>query len=149
MKAHASLYKYVIRHIRAAAACICKWRQTLAPLHQHGGLNGAFAHVRKVSKSHMVLQIFNWVCINYIREVSNCFYFYSIATKFTLKLLSKIISKIRYSKYCILDHITIEALLYQSLRIMLTFKSNRSMISVANMTCIIWKYILYIFMHPF
>ena len=47
-------------------------------------------------------------------------------------LLSKIISKIRYSKTCMLYHITyitIEALRYQPLRFILTFKSNRSMIS--------------------
>ena len=46
MKAYASVKKYVIRHIRAFAACICRLRQTLAPLHQHGGLNVVFAHVR-------------------------------------------------------------------------------------------------------
>ena len=52
-------------------------------------------------------------------------------TKFILVLLSKNISKIRYSKACILYHITyttIEALLYQPLRCILTFKSNRSII---------------------
>ena len=65
-----------------------------------------------------------------------CFYF--MATKFILVLLSKIISKIRYSKYCILYHITyttIEALLYQPLRFILTFKSNRSMISFGRKHC--------------
>ena len=73
-----------------------------------------------------------------------------MATKFILVLLSKDISKIRYSYACILYHITcttIEALLYQPLRFVLTFKSNRSMISlegsIANMTCI------HTFMHPF
>ena len=53
-----------------------------------------------------------------------------MATKFTFVLLSKIISKIRYSKSCILYHITyttIEALFYQLLRFLLTFKSNRGM----------------------
>ena len=61
-----------------------------------------------------------------------------MATKFTLVLLSKIISKIRYSKACILYHITyttIEALLYQPLRFILTFKSNRSMISFGRKHC--------------
>ena len=61
-----------------------------------------------------------------------------MATKFTLELLSKIISKIRYSKYCILYHITyttIEALLYQPLRLILNFKSNRSMISFGRKHC--------------
>ena len=51
-----------------------------------------------------------------------------LATKFTLVLLSKIISKIRYLKSCILYNITyttIEALLYQPLRFILTLKSNR------------------------
>ena len=74
-----------------------------------------------------------------------------MATKFTLVLLSKIISKIKYSKSCILYRITyttIEALLYQPLRFILTFKSKRSVFSfggsIANMT-----YILYTFMHPF
>ena len=68
-----------------------------------------------------------------------------IPTKFTLVLQSKIISKIRYSKSCILYHIkytTIEALLYQPLRFILTFKSHRGMIFfegiIANMTCISW-----------
>ena len=58
-------------------------------------------------------------------------FFDFIDTKFTLVLLSKIILKIRYSKSCILYHTytTIEALLYQSLRCILIFKSNRSMIS--------------------
>ena len=59
-----------------------------------------------------------------------CFDF--MATKFTFVLLSKIILKIRYSKSCISYHITytpIEALLYQPLRFILTFKSNISMIS--------------------
>ena len=58
--------------------------------------------------------------------------------KFTLVLLSKIISKIRYSKSCILYHITyttIEAPLYQPLRFILTFKSNRSMISFGKKHC--------------
>ena len=57
--------------------------------------------------------------------------------------------KIRYSKSCILYHITyttIEALLYQPLRFILTFKSNSSMISlegsITNMTCIIYFHFL-------
>ena len=61
-----------------------------------------------------------------------------MATKFTLVLLSKIISKIRYSKSCILYHITYtttEALLYQPLRFKFTFKSNRSMISFGRKHC--------------
>ena len=61
-----------------------------------------------------------------------------MATKFTLVLLSKIISKIRDSKSCILYHIaytTIEALLYQPLRFMLAFKSNRSMVSFGRKHC--------------
>ena len=65
-------------------------------------------------------------------------FFDFMASKFTLELLSKIISKIRYSKYCILYHITyatIEALLYQPLRFILTFKSNRSMISFGRKHC--------------
>ena len=47
-------------------------------------------------------------------------------------LLSKIISKIRYSKSRLLYHITytkIEALLCQPLRFIPAFKSNRGMIS--------------------
>ena len=61
-----------------------------------------------------------------------------MATNFTLVLLSKIILKIRYSKSCILYHITlrtIETLLYQPLRFILTFKSNRSMISFGRKHC--------------
>ena len=97
----------------------------------------------------MVVQIFILACINYIREVSNCSFDF-IATKFTLVLLSKIILKIRYSKSCILYHITyttIEALLYQHLRFILTFKSNRSMISFGRKLC---KYDMHdTFMNPF
>ena len=61
-----------------------------------------------------------------------------MASKFTLELLSKIISQIRYSKYCILYHITyttIEAPLYQPLRSILTFKSNRSVITFGRKHC--------------
>ena len=61
-------------------------------------------------------------------------------TKFILVLLSKSISKIRYSKYCLLYQITyttIEVLLYQLHRFILTFTSN------INMTCI------YTVMHAF
>ena len=60
------------------------------------------------------------------------FFFDFMATKFKLVLQSKIILKIRYSKSCILYHITnttVEALPYQPLRFKLIFKSNRSMIS--------------------
>ena len=73
-----------------------------------------------------------------------------MTTKFTLVLLSKIISKIRYSKSCILYHITyttIEALLFQPLRLILTFKRNESMISFRRKHC---KYEMHnTFMHPF
>ena len=65
-------------------------------------------------------------------------FFYFMATKFTLVLLSKIISKIRYSKSCILYHITyttIEALLYQPLRFISTLKSNISMFSYGQKHC--------------
>ena len=61
-----------------------------------------------------------------------------MATKFTLELLSKVISKIRYSNYCISYHITyttIEALVYQPLRFILYFKRNRSMISFGRRHC--------------
>ena len=65
-------------------------------------------------------------------------FFDFMAMKFTLVLLSKIISKIRYSKSCILYHITyttIEALLYQPLRFILTLKRNRKMISFGRKHC--------------
>ena len=71
------------------------------------------------------------------KKFSNCF-FYLMVTKFILVLLSKNISKIRYSKSCIFYHITcttIEALLYQLLRFILTFKSNRSMVSFGRKHC--------------
>ena len=61
-----------------------------------------------------------------------------MVTKFILVLLSMIISKVRYSKSCILYHITyttIKALLYQPLRFVLTFKSNRSMVSFGRKHC--------------
>ena len=87
--------------------------------------------------------------MNRIREVSNCSFDF-IATKFTLVLLSKIILKIRYSKSCIFYNITyttIVALLYQHLRLILTFKSNRSMISFGRKHC---KYDMHdTFMHHF
>ena len=59
-------------------------------------------------------------------------FFDFMSTKFTFLLLQKIISKIRFSKSCILYHIsytTIEALLYQPLRFILTLKSNGSVFS--------------------
>ena len=74
-------------------------------------------------------------------------FFYLMVTKFILMLLSKNISKIRYSKSCILYHITyttIEALLYQPLRFILTFKSNRSMVSFGRKHC---KYDMHIYFH--
>ena len=67
-----------------------------------------------------------------------------MATKFILVLLSKNKSKIRYSKSCILYSITyttIEALLYQPLRITLTFRGNRRMLSF---DC---KYNMHIYFH--
>ena len=81
----------------------------------------------------------NLQCSMYILpKRSQQFFFDFMATKFTLVLLSKIISKIRYSKSCILYHITyttIESLHYQPLRFKLTFKSNRSMISFGGKHC--------------
>ena len=65
-------------------------------------------------------------------------------------LLSKIISKIRYSKSCILYHITyttIEALLYRPLKFILTFKGIESVISFGRKHS---KYDMHnTFMHPF
>ena len=75
------------------------------------------------------------------------FFFYFMATKFTLVLLSRSISKIRYSKSCILHHIIytiIEALLYQPLRFIVTFKRTRSMISFGRKHC---KYNMHIYFH--
>ena len=66
------------------------------------------------------------------------FFFYFMATKFTLVLMSKILSKIINSKSCLLYHITystIEALLYQPLRFILTFKSKRSIIAFGRKHC--------------
>ena len=63
---------------------------------------------------------------------SSAIVFYLMVTKFILVLLSKNISKIRYLKSCILYHLTyttIEALLYQPLRFILPFKSNKSIVS--------------------
>ena len=74
-------------------------------------------------------------------------FFYLVVTKFILVLLSKNISLIRYSKSCLLYHITyitIEALLYQPLRFILTFKSNRSIVSFGRKHC---KYDIYIYFH--
>ena len=85
----------------------------------------------------MVVQIFN-LSVYKLHERGQQLFSGFMATKFTLVLLSKIISKIRYSKSCILYHITYatkEALLYQPLRFILTFKSNRSMISFGRKHC--------------
>ena len=79
-------------------------------------------------------------------------FFYLMITKFIIVLLSKSISKIRYSKSCIVYHITyttIEALLYQPQRFILTFKShrNRSRVSFGGKHR---KYDMYIyFLRPF
>ena len=62
-------------------------------------------------------------------------FFDFMATKFTLELLSKIIPKVRYSKYRILYHITYTTMVYQPLKFILTFKSNRSMISFGRKHC--------------
>ena len=70
-----------------------------------------------------------------------------MVTKCILVLLSKNISKIRYSKSCILYHITyaaIGALFYHPLRFILTFKSNRSMVSFRGKHC---KYDIHIYVH--
>ena len=74
-------------------------------------------------------------------------FFDVMATKFTLVLLSKIISKIRYSKSCILYHIRytkIEALPYQPLRFMLTLKVIEVWFllkgNIVNMTCVTFMY---------
>ena len=61
-------------------------------------------------------------------------------------------SQIRYSKSCILYHITyttIEGLLYQPLRFLLTFKSNRSMIPFERKHCKydMHNYVLSIYFH--
>ena len=68
-----------------------------------------------------------------------------MVTKFILVLLSKNISKTRYSKSCILYHITyttLEALLYQPQRFILTCKSNRCMVSFGGKHC---KYDMHIY----
>ena len=70
-----------------------------------------------------------------------------MVTNFILVLLSKNISKIRYSKSCILYHITyaaIEALLYQSLRFIPTSKGSRSMVSFGRKHC---KYDIHTYFH--
>ena len=70
-----------------------------------------------------------------------------MATKFILVLLSKNISKIRYSKSCILYRITyttIEVLLHQPLRFILTFKSDRCMIYFGRKHS---KYDMHIYLH--
>ena len=67
-----------------------------------------------------------------LHKKSSAIVFYVMVTKFILVLLSENILKIRYSKSCILYHITYttkEALLYQPLRFILTFKGNRSIVS--------------------
>ena len=70
-----------------------------------------------------------------------------MVTKFILVLLSKNISKIRYSKSCILYHITyttIEALLYQPIKVLLPLRSNRSMVYFGKKHS---KYDMHIYFH--
>ena len=70
-----------------------------------------------------------------------------MATKFIRVLLSNNILNIRYSKICMLYHITyttIEALLCQPQRIILNFESNRSKISIGRKHC---KYDMHIHFH--
>ena len=70
-----------------------------------------------------------------------------MATKFIRVLLSNNILNIRYSKICMLYHITyttIEALLCQPQRIILNFESNRSEISIGRKHC---KYDMHIHFH--
>ena len=138
MNAHASLWKYVIRHIRAYAACICRWRQTLSPLHQHGGLNGALPmwgryqnHIWWFKSSiEYVYMTYEWSAIVFF-----LFYGNEIHTCATVKdHIKDKIFKILYMLYHI-AYTTIEALLYQPLRFILTFKSNRSMISFGRKHC--------------
>ena len=91
----------------------------------------------------MVVQIFNWASIHYIREVRNCFFLFygdEIHTCATVK---------DHIEDCILYHIrytTIEALLYQPLRFILTLTVIEVRFfwegSIAIMTCIT-------LMHPF
>ena len=81
------------------------------------------------------------------KKTSTMFFFYLMLTKFILVLLSNNISKIRYSKSCILYNLTyttIEALLYQHLRFILTFKSNRGMVSFGRRHC---NYDMHIYFH--
>ena len=61
-------------------------------------------------------------------------FFLFYGTKFTLVLLSKIISKIRYSKACII-YTTMRHCFIKPLRFILTFKSNRHMISFERKHC--------------
>ena len=85
----------------------------------------------------MKVQIFNWACINYIREVSNCFFLFygnEIHTCATVKdhIKDKIFKILYFISHNIYNY---EALLYQPLRFILTFKSNRSMISFGKKHC--------------
>ena len=78
------------------------------------------------------------------------FLFYGNEINSSLCYCQRSYGRLRYSKSCILYHITyamIEALLYQPLRCILTFKANRSMISFGTKQC---KYDMHnTFMHPF
>ena len=72
----------------------------------------------------MVVQNFNLACINYIKKVQQLFFI-----------------------LCLLYHITyttIETLLYQPLRFIFTFKSNRSMVSFGRKHC---KYDMRLYFH--
>ena len=86
------------------------------------------------------------------KKVKQLFFFYLVVMKFILVLLSKNTSKIRYSKIKKLKlyHITyttIEVLLYQPLRFILSLKVIEVCFllerSIGNMTCI------FTFMHHF
>ena len=93
-----------------------------------------------------MVHIFNWACINYIR-VQQLFFFILWHRNSYLCYCQKTLSTIRYSKSCILYHITyttIGALLYQPLRFILTLNSNRSMISFGRKHR---KYDMHIYFH--
>ena len=102
---------------------MCRLRQTLAPLHQHGGLNGAFAYVRFLS---------------YGNEIHTCATVKEPIEDKIFKILN-IISHIIYdNRGTALSTSQIYAYLLKVIKVLLLLEGR-----LANMTCI------NTFMHPF
>ena len=109
----------------------------LAPLNQHGGIKRCICtrEVRiKIAYGGSNLQLSIYKFHKKVQQLFFLSYGNEIHTCAAVKNKSKIL----YSKSCILYHITyttIKTLHYQPLRFILTFKSNRNMVSFGMEHC--------------